>query len=71
MRDLLPVRYFLPPSAPKYDQYVFVNWLNVEVDPTAEIRMPILRRISGQRNREVYVFVKYSYEDFMNRWYSC
>jgi hypothetical protein len=32
---------------------IIVNWLEIEVDEQAEIRLPVLRQIYGHRRREI------------------
>jgi len=64
LRGIIP-RPYIPPIRPaKYDQLIMVNWLYIEVDATAPKRMPILNRICGHRNIEVFRFVKAN----MDRW---
>ncbi len=53
-----PVKYVPKQRPAKYDQQVLVNWLDLEVDDMAEIQMPILRRLAGHRNREVYYYIR-------------
>ena len=53
----LPVKYVPKQRPAKYEQQVIVNWLEMEVDPSAPMRMPVLTNLSGWRNREVYYFV--------------
>ena len=55
--SIFPVRFWPPPSAPKYDQIVIVNWLRLEVDMTATTKMPILEELTHWRNREVWHWV--------------
>ncbi|MGP0091822.1 MAG: hypothetical protein ACLPKB_17955 [Xanthobacteraceae bacterium] len=70
MRDFLPTRYQAPIPPKKFDQVVLVNWLNIEVDRLAPLKMPILSRISGYRNREVFAFLQATGDEFWSRWLS-
>jgi hypothetical protein len=68
MRSIFPARYVAPFPAAKYDQVVVLDWLDVEIDGRAACRMPILARLGGHRNREVYQFVTATSEEFWTRW---
>src|SRR5260370_10185455 len=54
---LFPTWYKLPPRERVYQQRVIVNWLDMEVEPDAPKRMPILTELRSWRNREVYYFI--------------
>lgn len=56
--SLLPSRWVMPQNPAKYDQIVFVNWLNVEVPRQAKSN--VVDRLCGWRNREVFWFVRSS-----------
>ena len=53
-----PVLYQLPPRERGYEQEIIVNWLQVEVDEDMPKRLPILDRLRGWRNREVYYYIQ-------------
>lgn len=55
--SLLPVKWLPPPREAKYDQQIIVNWLQLEVDPLATSKMPVLNILSGWRNIEVYYYI--------------
>jgi hypothetical protein len=57
-RVIIPRRWRMPLNPFTYAQYVFVNWLDVEIDPTAPRRMPTLHFLSHWRNREVHGWVQ-------------
>lgn len=54
---LFPTWYQLPPRERVYQQEIIVNWLDMEVEPDAPGRMPILNELRSCRNREVYYFI--------------
>ena len=54
---LFPTWYKLPPHERAYEQQVIVNWLDMEVEPDAPRRMPVLNELRSWRNREVYYFI--------------
>jgi hypothetical protein len=62
--SIFPVRFWPPPSPAKYDQIVVVNWLQMEVDASAPIKMPILNELTRWRNREVYRWVRDHKEEY-------
>ncbi len=49
---IVPARWVLPLWPIKFDQIIFVNWLDVEVP--AKKSVPIVEKLSSWRNREVY-----------------
>jgi hypothetical protein len=55
--QLFPTLYKLPPRERVYQQQIIVNWLEMEVEPDAPRRMPILNELRSWRNREVYYFI--------------
>jgi hypothetical protein len=56
--NIFPTRYVPASKATKYEQLVIVNWLKQEIDNTAAERMPVLKKLKGHRNREVFFFIK-------------
>jgi hypothetical protein len=68
MSDIFPTWYQAPIPPKKFDQFVLVNWLDVEIDNRAMQRMPILYHISGHRNREVFAFLRAASDEFWSRW---
>jgi hypothetical protein len=54
---LFPTWHRLPPRERGYQQHVIVNWLEIEIEPDAPRRMPILNELRSWRNREVYYFI--------------
>ena len=54
---LFPTWYTLPPRERVYQQHIIVNWLEIEVEPRAPRRMPILNELRSWRNREIYYFI--------------
>lgn len=54
---LFPTWYKLPPRERVYQQKIIVNWLDIEVEPDAPTRMPLLNELRSWRNREVYYFI--------------
>jgi hypothetical protein len=54
---LFPTWYTLPPRERVYQQQILVNWLEMEVEPEAPRRMPMLNELRSWRNREVYYFI--------------
>lgn len=63
--NFVPQIWILPPRAPKYEQCVVVNWLQVEVPQLSP--MPVLGSLTRWRNREVFYFVKYEWPDWTAR----
>ena len=57
-RSLIPLRWLAPLNPLKYDLVIIWNWLDVEIDAEAEQELPILKRIVGHRNRDVYNYIK-------------
>lgn len=57
-RSLIPLRWLAPLNPLKYDLVIIWNWLDVEVDATAEQELPILEEIVGHRNRDVHNYIK-------------
>ena len=55
--QLFPTWYNLPPRERVYQQQIILNWLDMEVEPDAPRRMPILNELRSWRNREVYYFI--------------
>ena len=53
---LIPARWIMPEKAIKYDEIIFVNWLEVEMPQP--VKMPLLDRLTNWRNREVYMHVQ-------------
>jgi hypothetical protein len=37
---------------------VIINWLEIEIEKHAELRLPVLAQIRGHRNREVHEYIK-------------
>jgi hypothetical protein len=70
MSGIFPTRYQAPIPPKKFDQVIQVNWLNVEIDRLATLKMPILNCISGHRNREVFAFLQTTGGEFWSRWLS-
>jgi len=68
--SIFPLRYVAPLPAPKYDQVVVLDWLDVEIDARAARRMPVLAKLRGHRNREVYQFVNATSDAFWTRWFA-
>jgi hypothetical protein len=62
--SILPIRYWPAESPPKYDQIIIVNWLQIEVDPGATIKMPILNDLTRWRNYEVWQWVQDHKEEY-------
>ena len=54
---LFPTWYRLPPRERVYHQQIIVDWLDMEIEPDAPRRMPILNELRSWRNREVYYFI--------------
>jgi hypothetical protein len=67
---LFPTWYKLPPKERTYQSEIIVNWLQLEVDPSASIKMPILTKLRGWRNVEVWYYVTYEMPDWTARVYS-
>ena len=57
-RSLIPLRSLAPLNPLKYDLVIIWNWLDVEIDATAEQELPILKEIVGHRNRNVHNYIK-------------
>jgi hypothetical protein len=55
--SLVPLRYILQLNPLKYDQIIVFDWLEVEIEPAAETRLPLLAELHGHRNREVYEYI--------------
>lgn len=69
-RSLIPAR-FISDSQPKYDQEIVVHWLEQEVhcnDRDGTLK-PVLDRLRGWRNREVYVYIKVTSDDWWSRFF--
>ncbi len=62
-----PIRFWPPPRPAKYDQLIIINWLELEIEPFAPLRMPLLNVIKGWRNRDVYYFIKDEWPDWTAR----
>jgi hypothetical protein len=62
-RSLFPQWYKSPLNALKYDEVIIVNWLQLEIEDRAWLRLPVLEQIKGHRNREVHDFVHGFYHD--------
>jgi hypothetical protein len=60
--SIIPLPYTLPPREQVYVQQIIVNWLDQEIDPDAPRRMPILKKLTRWRNREVYYFIRDSWD---------
>ena len=54
---LFPTWYTLPPRERVYQQHIVVDWLEIEVEPAAPERMPVLNALARWRNREIYYFI--------------
>jgi hypothetical protein len=54
--SLIPKRWAVQPNPLYYYQFVFINWLEVQV-PT-KVPAAQLEELRGWRNREVYSFIK-------------
>ncbi len=63
---ILPVQYIPAPSPPKYEQLVFINWLEIEVDQDYE--MPVLESLSHWRNRDCWHWVQDHREEYYVRY---
>src|SRR5262249_20438057 len=57
-RSLIPLRWLAPLNPLKYDLVIILNWLDVEIDARAEQKLPLLERIVGHRNHDVYNYVQ-------------
>ena len=57
-RLLIPLQWLAPLNPLKYDLVILWNWLDVEIDATAEQELPLLKKIVGHRNRDVHNYVK-------------
>jgi hypothetical protein len=57
-RSLIPLRWLAPLNPLKYDLVILWNWLDVEIDAKAEQELPLLKKIVGHRNRDVYNYIK-------------
>ena len=68
MSGIFPTRHQAPIPPKKFDQVILVNWLNMEVDRLATLKMPILNYISGHRNREIFAFLQATGDEFWSRW---
>ena len=67
LSGIVPARYIAPIPTPTYEQFVFFNWLEVEIDPHVAETMSVLESIHGWRNRHVYDFVSAHKEEFYVR----
>lgn len=56
LRGIVPAPYRWRPREQTFVQEIVVNWLNIELACSVEIK-PIVDQLSGWRNREVYNFV--------------
>ena len=65
--SLFPIKFWPPPKPAKYDRLIIINWLELEVDPRAPFRMPLLHFIKGWRNRDVYYFIRDEWPDWTAR----
>jgi hypothetical protein len=54
---LFPTWHRLAPRERNYQQQIIVNWLDLEIEPDAPSRMPVLNELERWRNREVYYFI--------------
>jgi hypothetical protein len=70
MSSIFATWYQAPIPPKKFDQVVLVNWLSIEIDRLATLKMPILNHISGHRNREVFAFLQATGDEFWSRWFS-
>jgi hypothetical protein len=68
MSNIFPTRYQAPIPPKKFDQVILVNWLDVEIDRLATLKMPILNYIVGHRNREIFAFLQTTGDEFWSRW---
>jgi hypothetical protein len=59
-----PIKYIPAPRPTKYEQEIIIDWLEIEVDPAAPIRMLLLNELNGWRNREVFYYVRYEMPDW-------
>ncbi len=55
--NIVPTRWMPPQWAAAYEQFVFVDWLEVEVPQKIHLQ-EVLQKLSGWRNREVYNYIK-------------
>jgi hypothetical protein len=61
--NIFPHR-FVPPAKPlKYDQFVIVNWLHMEL-PQRKPLPPVIDLLKGWRNNEVFCYVRYEMPDW-------
>ena len=60
--NIIPRRWVLPERAAKYEQQIFVNWLQMEVPDQPP--KPVLHDLKGWRNREVFYFIRYKWPDW-------
>ncbi len=67
-RSLIPLRWVAPLNPLKYDLVIIWNWLDVEIDARAERELPILQRLAGHRNRDVYNYIKGTNEQWELRY---
>jgi len=61
--SLIPVRWRTPEWQPAIVQFVFVNWLDVELEwqgPQTQAEYEALSALRGWRNREVQAFLQAS-----------
>ena len=64
--SFFPARYIPAPQPIKYEQLVFIKWLEIEVDRDHE--MPVLQSLSHWRNRDVWHWVKDHREEYYVRY---
>ena len=61
--SLIPVRWRTPEWQPAIVQFVFINWLDVELEwqgPQTQAEYEALSALRGWRNREVQAFIQAS-----------
>jgi len=63
---LFPRAYWWSIDPQTYVQETIVNWLDMEVDNLASTKMPILRKLSRHRNREVFEYTR-SHQEWIDR----
>jgi hypothetical protein len=56
--SLFPTWYKARMPEPKQEEFIFYNWLNVEVDEDHLFKIPTIFNLTGWRNKEVYEFVR-------------
>ena len=68
-RSLFPSAYRPFGRLAKYDQSILVNWLMIEIDRLAVLRMPFLQQLRAWRNREVFYHIRYVAPDWTAKMY--